>query len=275
MAELVYLKAEFGPDHINFVDDIFGLKPGWLRRYATLVEEAELKIPFRCLTRVDLLGEDADIDALRRAGCETVWIGAESGSQKILDAMEKGSTVSQIYNVCRKLQAAGIQVAFFLQFGYPGETREDIQKTRSMLADCLPDDIGISVSYPLPGTKFYERVRAELGVKKNWENSEDLAIMYRSPFNTEFYRQLHRVIHKEFRIRRTMRDLRRKLSRPWTLEPEDAKSLVRSAYDRLSLRRAERRLDELGRFSRPELRVSQHMSRKEASEPTPQAGSEP
>src|SRR5690606_33856007 len=147
-------------------------------------------IPFKSLNRADLLLRGQTIPALKRAGAQIVWIGAESGSQKILDAMDKGTQVTQIYEAVRKLHEPGIKVGFFLQFGYPGETREDIEKTLQMVRDLMPDDIGISVSYPLPGTPFYARVQSELQ-RQNWIDSQDMAMLYRGPFATAFYRQLH------------------------------------------------------------------------------------
>jgi hypothetical protein len=98
-------------------------------------------------------------------------------------------------------------VGFFLQFGYPGETLEDIESTLQMVRECQPDDIGMSVSYPLPGTKFHSMVRDQMGAKQNWTDSSDLAMMYNGPFATEFYRQLHTVLHKEFRMRKTSKQL--------------------------------------------------------------------
>jgi len=204
VAEMKWIKENFAPDHIWFADDILGLKPHWIERFAALVNEADAVIPFKCLQRADLVNEKT-ASALAKAGCKTVWIGAESGSQKILDAMEKGDQVEDIYNAARLLRANGIEVGFFLQFGYPGETWEDVQKTLKMVRECAPDDIGISVSYPLPGTKFYERVKLELGEKQNWVDSEDLAMLYRGPFPTEFYRILHKRVHHEFRMRQAWR----------------------------------------------------------------------
>ena len=89
----------------------------------------------------------------------------------------------------------GSRSGFFLQFGYPGETLEDIELTLQMVRDCRPDDIGVSVSYPLPGTPFYERVKAQLGEKQNWVDSNDLAMMYRATYAPEFYRALHALVH--------------------------------------------------------------------------------
>lgn len=203
VAELEWLRHTFAPQHISFVDDIFGLKPGWVRTYAELVRRQQLIVPFRCLSRADLLLRDGEVQALREAGCEMVWIGAESGSQRILDAMDKGTRIEQIMEASRRLHSEGIRVGFFLQFGYPGETAVDIESTRRLVRVCRPDDIGISVSYPLPGTLFYDRVSSQLGKQRNWIDSNDLATLYRGPFSTGYYRRLHRVIHKEFRLRKS------------------------------------------------------------------------
>lgn len=202
LSELIQLKEIYHPDHIWFVDDIFGLRQGWTRRFADLVESSGIHLRFKCLNRADLLLRDGEISSLAKAGCHTVWLGAESGSQKILDAMDKGIRVEQIHWAARRLHEAGIQVGFFLQFGYPGETAVDIEKTFELVRDSQPDDIGMSVSYPLPGTKFYEAVKVQLGERRNWLDSDDLAMLYRGPFSTRYYRQLHGVLHKEFRAQK-------------------------------------------------------------------------
>jgi anaerobic magnesium-protoporphyrin IX monomethyl ester cyclase len=210
VAELKWLKETYHPDMISFVDDIFGLKPGWLATFAEQVEAEDASLPFKCLSRVDLLLRDGEIDALRCAGARTIWVGAESGAQKILDAMDKGTRVEQIYQATQKLHQAGLQVGFFLQFGYPGETRQDIEKTLQMVRDCQPDDIGMSVSYPLPGTKFYQAVKDQLGAQQHWYDSQDLAMLYRGPYSTAFYRQLHTTLHCEFRASKAWGTFRRR-----------------------------------------------------------------
>ena len=124
-------------------------------------------------------------------------MGAESGSQKILDAMDKGTRVDQIAKARENLKCAGIRACYFLQFGYPGETWKDIQSTIKLVSDTRPDDIGVSVSYPLPGTKFFDRVQAQLGAKTNWSDSEDLDIMFQGAYTNEFYRALHDALHAQ------------------------------------------------------------------------------
>ena len=203
-AEMKWIKDNFKPDHIWFADDILGLKPNWIERFAEVLHAAGAVIPFKCLQRPDLVNEKTAA-ALARAGCSTVWIGAESGSQKILDAMDKGDKVEDIHRAAELLRGNRIEVGFFLQFGYPGESWDDVQMTLKMVRECAPDDIGISVSYPLPGTKFFDRVKMEIGEKQNWVDSDDLAMLYRGPFSQKFYRVLHGRVHHEFRMRRAWR----------------------------------------------------------------------
>jgi anaerobic magnesium-protoporphyrin IX monomethyl ester cyclase len=194
--EMRQLKYDFGAEHLWFADDIFGLKPKWVRELAAEVERLDAAVPFKMQSRVDLMTPD-NVSALRRAGCAEVWMGVESGSQKILDAMDKGTRVDQVAKARENLRHEGIRACYFLQFGYPGETWHDIQNTIRLVRDTRPDDIGVSVSYPLPGTKFSERVQAQLGDKKNWSDSEDLDMMFQGAYTNEFYRALHDALHAQ------------------------------------------------------------------------------
>lgn len=269
--EMKWLKESYQPDHIWFADDIMGLKPGWWQEFAQCVEKLEARIPFKCLSRADLIVRDAaNVRALHRAGCDIVWMGAESGSQKILNAMEKGTTVEQIHEATRLLHESGVRVGFFLQFGYPGETREDIEKTLQMVRDCQPDDVGMSVSYPLPGTKFHENVRLQLGEKQNWTDSADLAMMYQGPFATDFYRQLHLVLHKEFRSQRGWHELRSVAARPSQWQLHHLREAAAIPYRLGTLPLARLKLNRLA--SRPHGGITPlpHMPLAEAARPSPQ-----
>ncbi len=243
--EMLALKKDFHPDHLWFCDDIFGLKPGWVPRFSEVVQKKQATIPFKCLSRADLLLKENAVEHLAKAGCQTIWIGAESGSQKILDAMDKGTTVEQIYESTKRMKANNIRVGFFLQYGYPGETREDIEKTLQMVKDCLPDEIGISVSYPLPGTKFYERVKNQLGEKKNWVESQDLDLMYRGEFHPDFYRALHKITHKRFRIWQGKEILHRVLNNPSEISKRNLRQIAAMAYHMLTLPSHETKLEQL------------------------------
>ena len=135
--EIAWLRREFQPDSLAIVDDVFALQPGWLSRFAGLVQASRLRVPFRCLMRADQIDADT-VPALVASGCRMVWMGAESGSQRILDAMEKGVRVEQIRDAARRLQAAGVGVGLFLQFGYPGERWDDIEATLRLVHDLAP-----------------------------------------------------------------------------------------------------------------------------------------
>jgi len=197
--QIKYLRENNAIDHIWFADDIFGLKPMWVEEFSTLLKKENIRIPFKIQSRADLLVEEKTVKQLAEAGCDTVWMGAESGSQKILDAMDKGIKIEEIEKATSFLKQYNIQVGFFLQFGYPGENLEDIKKTINLVNNLLPEEIGISISYPLPGTKFYETVKNELVSKSNWSDSDDLSLMFKNTYSAEFYKQLHRFIHQSFR----------------------------------------------------------------------------
>jgi radical SAM superfamily enzyme YgiQ (UPF0313 family) len=197
--EIKYLNERFGIDHIWFCDDIFGLKPGWVNEFADLVERENLKFRFKIQSRADLLVQENYVNALARAGCDNVWMGAESGSQKILDAMDKGIIIEQIEEATTLLKRHHIKPSFFIQFGYLGETMKDIRLTIKMINRLMPHEIGVSVSYPLPGTGFYEKVKEQLKEKSNWTDSDELALMFRNTYQPAFYKQLHRYVHKSFK----------------------------------------------------------------------------
>jgi len=195
-AEMIHLRRHYRPDHIWFADDIFGFRVDWVKEFAAALAEGGGGVPFTIQLRADLVSPRMT-EALREAGCREVWLGAESGSQKILDAMNKGTQVAEIREARRLLGGAGIRVGYFLQLGYLGEELEDILATRRLVQETRPDDVGVSVSYPLPGTKFYEAVRAQLGEKTHWQESNDLEMMFAGTYRSEFYRAIRNLLHDE------------------------------------------------------------------------------
>jgi anaerobic magnesium-protoporphyrin IX monomethyl ester cyclase len=194
--EMAYLRHSFAPDHIWFADDIFGFRADWVNEFAAAARESQGTVPFMIQTRADLLTERM-VTALRDAGCVEAWLGAESGSQRVLDAMNKGTTVEQIITARARLKASSIRVGFFIQLGYLGEELADIVATRELLEAARPDDVGVSVSYPLPGTRFHELVKAQLGAKTHWQDSDDLAMMFRGTYSSEFYRAVRDLLHDQ------------------------------------------------------------------------------
>jgi radical SAM superfamily enzyme YgiQ (UPF0313 family) len=224
------LKAKFQFDHIWFCDDIFGLKPGWIKEFADLIEKEKLPFKFKMQGRVDLLLKENNIKDLSRAGCDNIWMGAESGSQKILDAMDKGTTVTQIFEATRLLKKNKIKPSFFIQFGYPGETYDDIKKTIAMINKLLPYEIGISVSYPLPGTVFYEKVKSELNEKTNWTDSNEMALLFHNNYHPAFYKQLHTYVHKSYRKHLSFENLKQLIANPLKINWSKLKKAMSGVY---------------------------------------------
>jgi radical SAM superfamily enzyme YgiQ (UPF0313 family) len=194
--EMRLLKASAGVQHIWFGDDVFALNRHWVERFAEEVTKRDAAVPFKIQSRADLMGE-AVVQHLKAAGCAEVWMGVESGSQTVLNAMDKGLRLPSVRVARRLLREAGIRACYFLQFGYPGETWVELQETIALVRETRPDDVGISFSYPLPGTMFYEHVQGQLGQKRNWTDSDDLCIMFKAAYTTDFYRAVRNALHAE------------------------------------------------------------------------------
>lgn len=239
-----FLKDTYGVSKFWMCDDIFGLKPNWVQQFNKELQKCDLSISYVIQSRVDLLLKEDTIDVLAESGLKEVWVGAESGSQKILDAMDKGTTVEQIYEATKLLKEKNINVAFFIQFGYLEETKEDIAKTVAMIKELLPDNLGISVSYPLPGTKFYEKVKDDLKLKANWTDSDDLAMMFQGTFNSKYYKKLHRYVHKEYRKSQAIANFKGFFNNPFSTSAYELRSMLlffyylpSSFFDRILLKK--------------------------------------
>lgn len=195
-AELALLRERVRPDHVWFADDIFGLTATWIDEFAREVTLRDARTPFMMQSRANLMKPEA-VAALRRAGAEEVWIGVESGSQKVLDAMEKGTTIDEIRSATRALKEQKVRACWFIQLGYLGESRADLDMTRALILEERPDEIGVSVAYPLPGTPFYETVRSQLNGRANWEDTDSLEMLFHGTYTTDFYRMVRDVLHAE------------------------------------------------------------------------------
>lgn len=201
-AEMSYLKHAFRPDHIWFADDIFGFHGDWVNEFSECLLGSDGRVPFTIQTRADLCTPPMAA-ALERAGCAEAWIGAESGSQRVLDWMDKGTRVTRLIDARKRLGAHGIRVGFFIQLGYLGEQLSDLIATRELITLARPDDIGVSVSYPLPGTRFFEQVKSQLGDKTHWRDSGDLAMMFRGTYDSTFYRCIRDLLHDQVALQQS------------------------------------------------------------------------
>jgi len=201
--ELVRLKKKFGPVRFWMVDDVFTMDKAWLREFAGLIGKREISISYECITRADRMDEEV-ISLLKQSGCFRVWIGAESGSQEVLDRMDRRVDAVQVREMIRASKEAGLETGTFLMLAYIGETEKNIRETLEHLKDADPDHFTITMAYPIPGTEFYNEVQMkDLKVPGEWGTYTDREINYNKAYSDKYYRNAIRYIHHEMRAYKT------------------------------------------------------------------------
>ncbi len=162
--EMQWIIDRYDPDQVWYADDVFTISHPWLASYTAELKRRGIHRPFETITRADRLQNEGAAALLRDLGCYRIWIGSESGSQKILDAMQRGVKVEQVRHACRLAHAQGIQVGMFLMWGYEGEEIEDIAATVEHVKQSNPDVFFTTVSYPIKGTGYFDKVRERVDV---------------------------------------------------------------------------------------------------------------
>jgi radical SAM superfamily enzyme YgiQ (UPF0313 family) len=207
--EMRLIKERYRPDQVRIIDDVLGIDRQWVRQWHDAVLDRDAVIPFECLSRVDLLDEEMVL-LLQEVGCRRIALGTESGSQKVLDAMDKGTTVEQIRRAATVCRRAGIETYFYMMVGYPGEEWADLNRSAALLRETRPDAFSTTIAYPLPGTAFYEQVRDRLPAPSagrdghtampDWDYTAENRLLYETGrYDTAFYRRVIRWFHSEWR----------------------------------------------------------------------------
>jgi radical SAM superfamily enzyme YgiQ (UPF0313 family) len=194
--EVAWILDRYNPEMLWLADDVFTIHHGWLFEYAKEMNSRGLAIPFECITRADRLNERV-VDTLAELKCFRVWIGSESGSQRILNAMQRGVTVDQVQRAVALCKSRGIQTGMFLMWGYEGEEIEDVEATVSHVKACRPDVFFTTVSYPIKGTPYFDRVSDRLVRIEEWARSTDRDLKIRGRHSRNFYRNADRLLKSE------------------------------------------------------------------------------
>jgi radical SAM superfamily enzyme YgiQ (UPF0313 family) len=184
--EMKMLKDKYNPDAIWFVDDVFTISHKWLTAFHEEVVKQGAQIRFECITRAERLNEDI-LRLLKEAGCFRIWIGAESGSQKIIDAMDRRVDVNHVKKMIQDTNALGIETGTFIMVGYPGETQEDISETIQYLKEANPTHYTITIAYPIKGTSLYDEIENDITVAPDWETSTDRQIDFKRNYSRKYY----------------------------------------------------------------------------------------
>lgn len=200
--ELEHLIETYRPDAAWYADDVFTIHHRWLYDYAAELKRREIRIPFETISRADRMMKDDVLETLAEMGCWRIWIGAESGSQRILDAMERGVTVDQVLFAVRTAKRYGIQVGMFLMWGYDGETIDDIEATVDLVRRADPDIFLTTVSYPIKNTPYFHELGSRVAATRDWADAtdRDYEVIGRPP--RDFYREADRWLrHEAARVR--------------------------------------------------------------------------
>ncbi|HEX6913866.1 MAG TPA: radical SAM protein [Chitinophagaceae bacterium] len=184
--ELEEVYNTYRPGSIWFVDDVFTINHKWLRGFNDVLQAKQLKISYECITRADRLNEEA-IMLLKASGCFRVWIGAESGSQQVIDLMDRRVKVEQVRDMIRLASKHGLETGTFIMLGYPGETEADIKETIYHLKQSNPDHFTITIAYPIRGTELFQQVESQQLNSPDWATSTDRDINFKRTYNRRYY----------------------------------------------------------------------------------------
>jgi anaerobic magnesium-protoporphyrin IX monomethyl ester cyclase len=199
--EVEWLLKQYTPDMVWVSDDVFTINHAWLRDYAAEMRRRNLRIPFECISRADRLNPEM-FDLLGELGCFRIWIGSESGSQRILDSMDRGVKVEQVQQTIEMARQRGIQSGMFLMWGYEGEELEDIEATIRHVQTSKPDIFFTTVSYPIKGTPYYQRVADRLVQLRPWGESSDREFKIRGRHSKDFYAYADKLLRDEVELSR-------------------------------------------------------------------------
>jgi radical SAM superfamily enzyme YgiQ (UPF0313 family) len=199
--ELEWLINRYQPQMAWMADDVFTIHHGWLFQYAGELKRRGVKLPFECISRADRLNLKV-VETLAEMGCFRVWIGSESGSQRILDAMERGVTVEEVQNSVALCRSAGIQTGMFLMWGYEGEDLSDIEATVEHVKKSDPDIFFTTVAYPIKGTPYFSEVADRVESLKAWSESSDREFRVRKRHSRQFYRFADKLLRSEVELNR-------------------------------------------------------------------------
>ena len=197
LAEIEACTSEFGATHFRFVDDIFVVRKKWVRQFSRLIQERGVHLNFDILSRADLIDENVAVD-LKAMGVRRVYLGMESGSDDVLNMMNKHMKTEHSIKAANIIHRNGMEFLAWILLGYPGESKKDIYLTRDMVTKIKPDVLSISVAFPIKGTPFYDMVKDALQKKRPiWRRTAENRLVFRGRYPNPFYFLVRLWLHQE------------------------------------------------------------------------------
>lgn len=176
--ELDEVVNRYGYDRVWVADDVFSINRKRTLALCQEITRRRIRFNWSCLTRADLV-DDEVLTAMKQAGCYIIYFGVESGSQRMLDAMNRSMTVQDIMDGTLAAKRAGIKIHTFLLVGFPGETYSSIQSTIRIVKRISPDEFSFTIAYPLPGTELFGKVELLTG-DVEWINQGENRLLFKS-----------------------------------------------------------------------------------------------
>ena len=231
--EVAFIREAYRPDQVWYADDVFTINHRWLHSYAEELKRRTIRLPFETISRADRMMKEEVLETLAEMGCYRIWIGSESGSQRVLDAMQRGVTVEQVEWATKAAQRHGIAVGMFLMWGYEGETEEDIEATIAHVKRCNPEVFLTTVSYPIKATAYFDQVADRIAADKEWAGSTDRDYRIKGRHSRRYYRHADRWLRNEVAAHRLERT-----------DPDTARTKRLAALEaRRDMRAAEREVE--------------------------------
>ena len=235
LAEMESIIERYDPDQVWYADDVFTIHRSWTLKYAALLKERGIVKPFECISRADRLDQDV-VDALKEMGCYRVWIGAESGSQRVLDLMSRRTTIEDVQDKTHMLQRAGIETGMFIMLGYEGEEISDIEATVDHLKKSNPDIFLTTVAYPIKGTPYYNEVESRVIETMTWQDRTDRDLTVAGRHSKRFYSFATRWMVNEVALDKMLKRKERNVKRL-------AKAAVNARIGRIGMSLTKRELE--------------------------------
>lgn len=234
--EVEHIVATYHPDLLWYADDVFTINHKWLFEYSAEMERRGFRLPFETISREDRLNEEV-VETLARMGCYRLWIGAESGSQRILDAMKRRTNANRVRDMVHLLQKHGIEVGMFIMLGYDGEELSDLEATVEHLKAAGPDTFLTTVAYPIKGTPFFSTVADKVIARRAWEQGSDRDYTIAGRHSPRYYQFATRWMVSEVALHRQRHSPRRSY-------PRMAKQFLSAKLGRMGMLLTQRELEQ-------------------------------
>ncbi len=225
--EIEMLRDKYDVEALWFVDDVFTVSHKWIDAFHDEMRSRGVNVSFEIITRAERLNKGI-LEKLKSIGCFRIWIGAESGSQKIIDKMDRRVDIKEVSAMIKLTQQCGMEAGTFIMVGYPDETQEDIYQTARYLEESIPDQFTITLAYPIKGTSLYSEIEDRIIAQPNWQTSTDRDIDFTRTYNSGYYKHAIRFLNNRYQAAKTLKSGNRLKSKMHSTKAQIAEKMMQT-----------------------------------------------